>query len=87
MLELQPEYAEGSTVSSAVYDLAKYGFDVGGDGENVYLPTVILTDLQSSYGTFLSDGTRLPPNSPRSVAAGTRFYLATVGNLFEVVSL
>ena len=43
--ELQPEYAAGSTVSSAVYDLAKYGFDVVADGDAVYLPTVILSDI------------------------------------------
>lgn len=74
--ELQPEYAEGYEVSSAVYDLAKYGFDAVGDGDDVYLPAVILSDIFGfNYNTaeyvdgklyFVSAGDEIgtDPNSP-----------------------
>ena len=44
----------------------------------------VLVDLGSTYGTFLADGRQLPPNYPTPVAAGTRFYLANTGNLFQL---
>lgn len=45
----------------------------------------VLVDLNSSYGTFLADGKRLPPQYPTQVAAGTRFYLGNTGNLFQII--
>ncbi len=45
----------------------------------------VLIDLNSSYGTFLGDGKRLPPQYPEPVAAGTRFYLGNRGILFEII--
>lgn len=45
----------------------------------------VLIDLGSSYGTYLADGKKLPPNYPESVAAGTRFYLGNRGNMFQIV--
>ena len=46
----------------------------------------MLEDLGSSHGTFLGDGTRLPPNYPRPIAPGTRFYLGASGNLFQCIA-
>lgn len=45
---------------------------------------VVLTDLGSSYGTFLSNGTKLPPQYPTQVGSGSRFYLATTACMFQV---
>lgn len=45
---------------------------------------VVLTDLGSSYGTFLSSGTKLPPQYPTQVGSGSRFYLATTACMFQV---
>lgn len=44
----------------------------------------VLVDLESSYGTYLGDGRRLPPNYPTPVGPGTRFYLANPGNIFQI---
>ena len=44
----------------------------------------VLVDLQSSYGTFYGDGRQLPPNNPMRIMAGSRFYLANTGYLFQV---
>lgn len=44
-----------------------------------------LTDLNSAYGTYMADGRKLPPQYPTQLAAGTRFYLANSGYLFQVV--
>lgn len=45
---------------------------------------LLLTDLGSTYGTFLADGTRLAPNAPVALDAGQRFYLGDPGNTFTV---
>lgn len=47
----------------------------------------VLVDLSSSYGTFLGNGTRLPPNYPTTVAPGTRFYLGNSSILFQVTAI
>ena len=47
--------------------------------------TLKLTDMGSSHGTYLADGTRLPVQFPTPAAAGTRFYLASTDNLFQIV--
>ncbi len=44
----------------------------------------VLVDLSSSYGTFLGNGTKLPPNYPTAVAPGTRFYLGNPSMLFQI---
>lgn len=44
-----------------------------------------LVDLGSNYGTFLADGTQLPPNYPLPVHVGSRFYLGSTQYLFEIV--
>ncbi len=44
-----------------------------------------LTDLGSTYGTYLGDGRRIPPHTPIALAAGARFYLASPDNLFQIV--
>jgi len=49
------------------------------DGSNIYL-----RDLGSSYGTFLSDNTKIPPNQTIRLDDGSTFYLAEVENSFEV---
>lgn len=47
--------------------------------------SLMLTDLSSAYGTYLSDGRKLPPQYPMAVGAGSRFCLGNQGNLFQVV--
>ena len=44
----------------------------------------VLVDLGSAYGTYMGDGRRLPPNYPMNIGPGTRFYLSSPGNLFQV---
>ncbi len=46
----------------------------------------VLVDLGSAYGTFLGDGTRLPPNYPTTIGPGTRFYLASPAVLFQITA-
>ncbi len=43
-----------------------------------------LVDLGSSYGTFLSNGRRLPPQYPTELGVGSRFYLGTNSCLFQL---
>lgn len=45
---------------------------------------VYLTDLGSSYGTFLANGTKLTPHTPVRLHPGDAFYLAGEENLFAV---
>lgn len=45
-----------------------------------------LVDLNSAYGTFQGNGTKLPPNFPAQLVPGSRFYLGTPNVLFEVRS-
>ena len=45
----------------------------------------VLTDLSSTYGTFLADGRQLMPNNPMQLMSGTRFQLSNYGYLFQVV--
>lgn len=45
---------------------------------------VVVTDLGSSYGTFLENGTKLEPNKPYTVPIGEAFYLASKDNGFRV---
>lgn len=44
----------------------------------------VLIDRESSYGTYLSDGTKLQPNAPCRIKNGMQFYLADKNNLFEI---
>lgn len=44
----------------------------------------ILTDLGSTYGTFLSNGQKLPPNTPYHLSAGDSFYLGENMNALRV---
>lgn len=43
-----------------------------------------LVDMNSAYGTFQGNGTKLPPNYPMQLISGSRFYLGTPNILFEV---
>lgn len=43
-----------------------------------------LTDLGSSYGTFLAGGQRLTPQKPVSLKPGDRFWLGSQQELFEI---
>lgn len=45
----------------------------------------VLMDLNSTYGTFMGDGRKLPPNYPTQLSAGTRFYLGDPNCLFQVI--
>ena len=45
---------------------------------------LVLVDMDSAYGTFLGDGTRLPRNYPMLLPSGSRFYLASPNIMFEV---
>ena len=44
----------------------------------------VLTDLGSTYGTFLADGQRLAPNAPVKLAPGASFYLGEAVNMVYV---
>lgn len=46
---------------------------------------LFLTDLDSTYGTFLSDGTRLEANKAYPIARGQGFYLAAEANSYLVM--
>lgn len=43
-----------------------------------------LVDMGSAYGTFLDNGTKLPPNYPMQLIHGSRFYLGSPNIMFEV---
>lgn len=45
---------------------------------------VYLEDLQSTYGTYLSSGQRLVPNQPVELTNGSRFYLGSTQNQFQL---
>lgn len=45
---------------------------------------VFITDLGSSYGTFLGNGTRLSANMPYELHRGDSFYLAERANTFQI---
>ena len=44
----------------------------------------ILTDLQSSYGTYLQNGQKLTPNMAYRLRSGDQFYLGENGNMLQV---
>ena len=44
----------------------------------------VLTDLNSTYGTFLSNGQRVAPNSPVKLAPKSSFYLGEADNTVYV---
>ena len=46
---------------------------------------LMLTDLDSAYGTYLADGQQLDPMQPTRVFVGTRFHLGDKENLFQVI--
>lgn len=46
---------------------------------------VFLTDLGSTNGTFLADGTRLLPGSPHIMPDGQGFYLGSRENGFDIL--
>ena len=46
---------------------------------------LMLTDLNSAYGTWLSDGRKLPPQYPTQLTTGSRFYLASPDYMFQIV--
>lgn len=48
---------------------------------------IILTDLNSTNGTFLEDGTRLIPNVAVQLQNGQRFYLGNKQNMFSVLTV
>lgn len=49
-----------------------------------YSKSFVLTDLKSTYGTFLSDGQQLTPNVPYPLKAKDAFYLGEKDNLIYV---
>ena len=44
----------------------------------------LVTDLRSSYGTFLTNGTRLNPNVPYRMKSGESFYVGDKSNVIRV---
>ncbi len=46
--------------------------------------TFILTDLGSTYGTFLENGIKLEPNKPCRLKVGDRFYLGEKANMMKL---
>lgn len=47
--------------------------------------TLMLTDLNSAYGTYLADGSKLPPQYPTQMYVGSRFYLSDKNNMFQII--
>ena len=45
---------------------------------------VVVTDLGSTYGTYLENGTKLEPNKPYTILGGEAFFLASKDNGFRV---
>ena len=43
-----------------------------------------LTDLGSTYGTYLADGTQLPPNFPATLHKGDTFYVGSKNVMFRL---
>ncbi len=66
-------FAEGTQGVSAVHCRVEF------QGNNV-----MVTDLGSSYGTFLNNGLRLTPNIPQEIHAGDGFYLGDQSNQFQL---
>lgn len=46
---------------------------------------ILLVDRDSSYGTFLENGTKLIPNQPYVLNPGDKFYLANHNNEFQIL--
>lgn len=46
---------------------------------------IMLVDLGSTYGTYLEDGRQLQRNNPVPLGIGSRFYVGTRNNTFEIV--
>jgi preprotein translocase subunit SecG len=46
--------------------------------------SIYLKDLNSTYGTYLANGTKLSANTPVKINAGDKFYLGGEDNKFEV---
>ncbi|MCD7888371.1 MAG: FHA domain-containing protein [Oscillospiraceae bacterium] len=46
---------------------------------------IMLVDLGSSYGTYLEDGRQLQRNNPVPLGIGSRFYVGSRNNTFEIV--
>ena len=44
----------------------------------------VVTDLNSTYGTFLAGGQRLQPNTPAKLVPKSSFYLGEVDNTVYV---
>lgn len=44
----------------------------------------VLNDRNSTHGTYLSNGSKIPYEQPVALRSGDRFYLATPENMFEV---
>lgn len=45
---------------------------------------VVVTDLGSTYGTYLENGTKMEPNKPYTILGGEAFFLASKDNGFRV---
>lgn len=46
--------------------------------------TYCVVDMSSTNGTFFQDGTKLAPNSPRTLQDGQGFYLGSRENFFDI---
>lgn len=46
----------------------------------------MLVDLNSTYGTFQGNGSKLPPQYPVQLAPGSRFYLGSPSCTFQIVA-
>lgn len=44
----------------------------------------VVTDLNSTYGTYLMSGQRMQPNHPYRMRAGDKFYLSEQGNIISL---
>lgn len=68
-------FPAGSQGISRLHCLVEYNAQTG---------MFVITDRNSSFGTFLSNGTRITINTPFTIKNGGRFYLGAESNMFEV---
>ncbi len=46
---------------------------------------LVLVDMNSRYGTWMENGKKLPPQYPELLNVGSRFYLGSQANMFQIV--
>lgn len=84
-LESKIIFGRDSSQCSAVYPGEVKGISRLHCSVEIKNGKVLLMDFGSTYGTFLSDGTKLEPNRPYYLNYGQSFYLVDPINTFRIV--